>query len=82
MPIRPIILKAILKKVKTGMLPGIIRAWLSILSAIFLSMLLLMWIVYCFFGLLILFLKDRLSSSRLGPLPTKRSPLPGLRKQK
>ena len=52
------ILKAIQKKEKTEMLQSIIRVWYLMISAIFLLAILLIWIVYCFFGLLIPFLKD------------------------
>ena len=58
MLIRRGILKATLKKERTEMLQGIIRVWYLMIYVIFLLAILLMWIVYCFFGLLILFLND------------------------
>ena len=75
-------LKAILNWVKAEMLPGIILAWHSMIYAILMLMILLIFIVYCLFGLLILFYKNLLISSKNGTLHIKQWLLPGLNKIK
>ena len=52
------ILKAILNWVKAEMLPGIILAWNSMIYAILILIILLIFIVYSLCGLLILFWKE------------------------
>ena len=61
MLILPTTLKAILKEVKKEMQHNIIIAWNLTTSYGFLCLIFVMWIVYYFFGLLILFLKNPLS---------------------
>ena len=75
-------LKAILNWVKAEMLPGIILAWHSMIYAILMFLILLMFIVYCLFGLLILFYKNLLISLKNGTLHIKQWLSPGLNKIK
>ena len=82
MPIRLITLKAILKEVKKEMQHNIIIAWNLMTSYGFLCLIFAMWIVCCFFGLLILFLKNPLSLLKDGIFVLKRWLLLGLKQHK